>query len=365
MPIDRVFSLKGIGTVVTGTLWSGSLSAEETVAILPPRAGQGSGGREVRVRSMQVHDREVAAAEEGQRVALNLTGVDRDEVERGQWVVKDPSIEPTYMADVSPLPAADAPGPHSGPACARRPRHPGGPGQGGPRRSRGSCSRRLLLCATAASRTGSLVYPGDHFILRSLTPVTTLGGGCVIDPAPRKHGTGPRWRDGLCCSRKALWTRWRRCCYTKPSRRVWLRPGWREALIYGGSPAAERGRPWRPCWPTAVLCLPVAADGSSTDTRPARLRPPSRRGAPAPASSTAVAAALVEATLDTLEDRAGTDALQPLHDLGDLRRDLARGKEWPALDEALARLVAGGDLRRTEHGFVRGRRRPPSRTRAG
>ena len=101
MPVDRVFSLKGIGTVITGTLWSGSLSAEDTVAILPPRTGQGSGaGREVRVRSVQVHDREVAAAGGGQRVALNLTGVDRDEVERGQWVVKDPSIEPTYLADV-------------------------------------------------------------------------------------------------------------------------------------------------------------------------------------------------------------------------------------------------------------------------
>ena len=82
------------------------------MAILPPRAGQGSGaGREVRVRSVQVHDREVAAAGGGQRVALNLTGVDRDEVERGQWVVKDPSIEPTYMADVrlSLLPDAPAP----------------------------------------------------------------------------------------------------------------------------------------------------------------------------------------------------------------------------------------------------------------
>jgi selenocysteine-specific elongation factor len=112
MPVDRVFSLKGIGTVITGTLWSGSISAEDTVAVLPPRAGRGSSGlRDVRVRSVQVHDREVAAAVGGQRVALNLTGVDRDEVDRGQWIVKDPDIEPTYLADVRLTLLSDAAGP--------------------------------------------------------------------------------------------------------------------------------------------------------------------------------------------------------------------------------------------------------------
>ena len=101
MPVDRVFSLKGIGTVITGTLWSGTISSEDTVAILPSRAGRSSAGlRDVRVRSIQVHDREVAEAVGGRRVALNLTGVDRDEVDRGQWVVKDPTVEPTYLADV-------------------------------------------------------------------------------------------------------------------------------------------------------------------------------------------------------------------------------------------------------------------------
>ena len=64
---------------------------------------------DVRVRSIQVHDQQVEAAEEGQRVALNLTGVDRERLQRGQWVVKDPAVEPTYMADVSLMPCWTTP----------------------------------------------------------------------------------------------------------------------------------------------------------------------------------------------------------------------------------------------------------------
>jgi selenocysteine-specific elongation factor len=110
MPVDRVFSLKGVGTVVTGTLWSGSLSSEDRIVILPRVSGRGAGTqREVRVRSVQVHDREVPVAEGGQRVALNLTGVDRGGVTRGQWVVKDASIEPTYLADVRLVLTPDSP----------------------------------------------------------------------------------------------------------------------------------------------------------------------------------------------------------------------------------------------------------------
>ena len=109
MPIDRVFSLKGIGTVVTGTLWSGELRPEDTVTILPPLGSDALD--DVRVRSIQVHDQQVEAAEEGQRVALNLTGVDREQLQRGQWVVKDPAVEPTYLADVSLMLLDDAPEP--------------------------------------------------------------------------------------------------------------------------------------------------------------------------------------------------------------------------------------------------------------
>ena len=198
MPVDRVFSLKGIGTVVTGTLWSGSLSAEGSVAILPARGPRGSAElRDVRVRSIEVHDREVPVATGGQRVALNLTGIDRDEVSRGQWVVKDPAIEPTYLADVRLTLLTDVVGPLPRVSRARvdhgtaeilakvvladqESLEPGG-----------SCYAQLRF------EEAALVYPGDQFIVRSLTPVITIGGGRVVDPAPHKHSTGPRWHDRL------------------------------------------------------------------------------------------------------------------------------------------------------------------------
>ena len=155
MPVDRVFSLRGIGTVVTGTLWSGTLSAEDMVAVLPPaRAGAPPTSREVRVRSVQVHDKEVDAATGGQRVALNLTGVARDDVDRGQWVVKDPAIEPTYLADARLTLLSDAPGPV--PRVFRGPggsRHRRDAGQGGAGRSGDSGARESPATPSSASRS--------------------------------------------------------------------------------------------------------------------------------------------------------------------------------------------------------------------
>jgi selenocysteine-specific elongation factor len=120
LPVDRVFSMKGIGTVITGTLWSGSLRPEDTVSILPPLGSESLDS--VRVRGIQVHDASVVMAQAGQRVALNLTGIDREEVQRGQWVVKDAAVEPTYRRRRAPH------------ACLPRaggPRDQGGSGQGG------------------------------------------------------------------------------------------------------------------------------------------------------------------------------------------------------------------------------------------
>ena len=239
MPIDRVFSLKGIGTVVTGTLWSGELTPEETISILPPIDSERLD--EVRVRSIQVHDHAVEAAEEGQRVALNLTGVDKDKLVRGQWVVKDPVIEPTYLADVSIVLLGDAPE-----ALTRVSRV---------RVDHGTQEvlAKIVLADRDELRPGEscyaqlrfedkvVVYPGDHFILRALTPVTTIGGGRVFDPDPRKHGTDPRWRERLsvleegpgetpsllCCSRRPSPSR---SCAAMPS----------TAPTFGASPAPRR-----------------------------------------------------------------------------------------------------------------------------
>lgn len=182
LPIDRVFTLKGIGTVVTGTLWSGRICAEDQVRLVP-------GDMPGRARSVQVHDRPVECADAGLRVAINLSGIDKDQLERGQMVVKGEGLQTTYMVDarIQLLPGA----PrlkygaqarfHHGTADATaklmfadRDRLSGGE----------SCYAQIRL------KTRIVPAKGDRFILRSLTPVTTIGGGVVIDPHPKKHGKG-------------------------------------------------------------------------------------------------------------------------------------------------------------------------------
>jgi selenocysteine-specific elongation factor len=336
LPVDRVFSLKGIGTVVTGTLWSGSISAEDTVAILPPPVRRGMGDLvDVRVRSVQVHDREVAEARGGQRVALNLTGIEREEVARGQWVVKDPVIEPTYLADVRVHLLADEAG--ALPRVSRA------------RVDHGTAEIlvKVVLADREALQPGdscyaqlrfeerALVYPGDQFILRSITPVTTIGGGRVVDPAPHKHGTGSHWHDRLALleegSPDAIATLLLEESFPAP----WVR-GRLETSPY----LWRFSRPEIGAALAAILAdgraLPAGAAGSDAVRllHGARLR------------------ALEEAARAAIMDRAETDALNPYRTLGDLRRQLAGGREWPALDSALERLVAGGDILRTEHGFV-------------
>jgi selenocysteine-specific elongation factor len=173
--VDRVFTLHGIGTVVTGTLWSGSLGEGERVEVLPS-------GAELRIRSVQVHDRPVDRAESGQRVALNVVGPGRDAIERGDVVCSGGAgLRPSYRLDVRvepPLPAGDRP--------PRVQVHNG---------TRRAAARVVPLeeSGLAQLRLDSplIASAGDRFVLRSIAPVGTLGGGEVIDPAPGRHGPGP------------------------------------------------------------------------------------------------------------------------------------------------------------------------------
>src|SRR5881398_1131573 len=102
--IDRAFSLRGVGTVVTGTLWSGSIAAGDLLWLEPS-------GRTVRVRSVQVHDRSVEIAESGQRVAVSLPGVEREQLARGDALVARGHYPVTYRLDaileeLEPVPPA-------------------------------------------------------------------------------------------------------------------------------------------------------------------------------------------------------------------------------------------------------------------
>src|ERR1041385_6082478 len=93
LPIDRVFTVEGFGTVVTGTLWRGGVKTGDTLSLLPQ-------GRDVRVRRVQVHGETVEVALAGQRTALALHGVEREEVTRGDWLVEPGSLRASSVIDV-------------------------------------------------------------------------------------------------------------------------------------------------------------------------------------------------------------------------------------------------------------------------
>ena len=93
LPVDRVFTMEGFGTVVTGTLWRGRVRVGDVLALEP-------GGRTVRVRRVQVHGATVDEARAGQRTALALHGVEREQVARGDWLVAQGSLEPSRLLDV-------------------------------------------------------------------------------------------------------------------------------------------------------------------------------------------------------------------------------------------------------------------------
>ncbi len=370
MPIDRVFSLKGIGTVVTGTLWSGSLSAEDTVAVLPPRTARGPAElREVRVRSVQVHDREVAAAVGGQRVALSLTGVDRDELDRGKWVVKDPVIEPTHLADVRMALLSEAAGPLPRVSRARVDHGTAEILAKVVLADRDSLEPGASCYAQLRFEERALVYPGDQFIVRSVTPVTTIGGGRVIDPSPHKHGTGPRWHDRLALLEEgppdAIAAMLLEESFPSSFARGRLEASpylWRFSDAEIGAAVAGLVADGRALSVGAARAS-GAADGAAAAEVSGAMEPTTEppTGTAKPTAGPAGAnlrlfhgpslLALTDVTLATLRARAEGDVLNPYLTLGELRRELSGGKEWPALDAALGLLQTTGEAVRTEHGF--------------
>jgi len=171
--VDRSFTVKGAGTVVTGTLWSGEAARGAELAILPA-------GRRARVRSVQVHDAPVEVARAGQRVALNLVGVRRDEVTRGDVVASaGAALARTYRVDVALEWTAGA---------ARA-------GHGDRVQVHHGTREAPARLAELGGRFWQLrlerpLVPaaGDRVVIRSIAPPDTLGGGTVLDPAPPRHG---------------------------------------------------------------------------------------------------------------------------------------------------------------------------------
>ncbi|TML30762.1 MAG: selenocysteine-specific translation elongation factor [Actinobacteria bacterium] len=177
--VDRVFTIRGAGTVITGTLWAGSVGRGDEVALLP-------GGVQARVRAVQVHDNPVERALAGQRVAVNLVGVGRTEVARGDVLVaRGADFAPSYVLDAQ-LDLGEAR--HELARGGRVQVHHGT--REAPARVAALGGRffqlRLERPLVAAA--------GDRLVVRRIAPPDTLGGGVVLDPGARKHGAS---RDAL------------------------------------------------------------------------------------------------------------------------------------------------------------------------
>ena len=180
LPVDRCFTMKGFGTVISGTLIAGRIRKDDEVEVLP-------GQRSARVRGIQVHGRSVDEARAGQRTALNLQRVELGEIERGMVLVPPGVFKPTSIFDIELelLPSAPA-------AIVRRKRvrfHVG----------TAELMGYVVLLGREVLEPGERAFaqvhleeptfalPGDRFIARQYSPMMTLGGGEIIDARPSRH----------------------------------------------------------------------------------------------------------------------------------------------------------------------------------
>lgn len=180
LPVDRIFSIAGFGTVVTGTLISGIINEGEKIMVYPKQI-------ESRIRSVQVHDSKVKKAEAGQRVAINITGIKTDEINRGDVIALPNSMEPTLMFDarLELLKNAER-------SINNRDRL---------RIYHGSAEifGRVVLLDREELKPGEKAFvqmrleeeiacqKDDYFVIRFYSPMTTIGGGIVLDPNPPKR----------------------------------------------------------------------------------------------------------------------------------------------------------------------------------
>lgn len=185
LPIDRVFTIKGAGTVITGTLWSGAVSTGDELEVLPS-------GRISRVRSIQIHGESVERAEAGHRVALNLNALSTDEVRLGDFLAEPHTVTATDRFDADftflGLPSSDKPL-ESG---ARVHVSHG---------TREVTGRILRIGDEQGFKSGERTYAQirldeelpvswqDHFIVRSYSPVHVIGGGVVLRAHPKRSTT--------------------------------------------------------------------------------------------------------------------------------------------------------------------------------
>lgn len=180
MSIDRVFSLKGFGTIVTGTLIEGKISIDDELTIYPSE-------KKVKVRNLQVHGCDVKTAYAGQRTAINLANIKVSEIQRGDVIAYTGSVEESMMIDVN-ISLVEH--------CKKSLKHWD--------RIRIFHGTKQILCRIVPLNEDEIHYgesgyaqlrleekivakKGDRFIIRSYSPMDTIGGGVIIDTAPKKH----------------------------------------------------------------------------------------------------------------------------------------------------------------------------------
>ncbi|HZV96560.1 MAG TPA: SelB C-terminal domain-containing protein, partial [Candidatus Nitrosocosmicus sp.] len=177
LPVDRVFTVRGFGTVVTGTLTAGRLAIDERVEVYPR-------GLESKVRGLQVHSHAVESAQAGQRTAVNLQGVERTAIERGDVVAPAGTLVQTVLVDATVELLADAPRTLK---LRERVRFHVGTQEvmarvllvGEPELPQGRSSFGRFRLETPV-----VALPGDRYVIRTYSPIVTIGGGTLLDVAP-------------------------------------------------------------------------------------------------------------------------------------------------------------------------------------
>ncbi len=180
LPIDRIFTMKGFGTVITGTIIAGKISVGDSVEVIPK-------GLEAKVRGIQAHGEAVESATAGLRAGINLQGLEKAVIDRGNVIVRAQSLKPTALLDVvfHLLPGTAKPFKHRTQVRV----HVGTVEVLG----------RAILLNQEEIKPGEEAYlqlrleepvtalPGDRFVIRSYSPVFTIGGGEVLDAFPSRH----------------------------------------------------------------------------------------------------------------------------------------------------------------------------------
>jgi selenocysteine-specific elongation factor len=180
LPVDRVFTMKGFGTVITGTMISDHIKIGDEIEILPEAIN-------ARIRGIQVHNQPVDTAWAGQRTAINLQGIEKSTIERGNVLVRPKTVWPSKRLDVFVEFLASNSKNLKNRALVRL--HTG---------TSEIIARIILLdkdelapgqkaFAQLVLESADVIVAGDRFVLRSYSPVTTIGGGQIIDPLPLKH----------------------------------------------------------------------------------------------------------------------------------------------------------------------------------